>query len=177
MVGGRYLKNGGTKKTHVGIHTAYRGIKGLACNSVKDKQIALLIVVHVGLHCWLSPSSLFVVVSRHRFSSSSLSSWLLCNWLSSSSGMAIMMMTIIIIIIMDGCCTWLRLFVCLFIHSFVHPFVCSFIHSFIRLSVRSFVCLCLFGPSSFTTPRNLFVIHNLITVFDVVNVVVIVSSS
>ena len=90
------------KKTHVGIHTAYRGIKGLACISVKDKQIALLIVVHVGLHCWLSPSSLFVVVSRHRFSSSSLSSWLLCNWLSSSSGMGIMMMMIIIIIIMDG---------------------------------------------------------------------------
>jgi hypothetical protein len=69
MVGGRYLKNGGTKKTHVGIHTVYRGIKGLACISVKDKQIALLIVVHVGLHCWLSPSSLFVVVGRHHFPS------------------------------------------------------------------------------------------------------------
>ena len=50
------------QKNHVGIYTAYRGIKGLACNSVKDKQIALLIVVHVGLHCWLSPSLLFVVI-------------------------------------------------------------------------------------------------------------------
>ena len=69
MVGGRYLRNGGTKKTHVGIHTAYRGIKGLACNSVKDKKIALLIVVNVGLHCWLSPSSLFVVVGCHLFPS------------------------------------------------------------------------------------------------------------
>ena len=69
MVGGRYLKNGGTNKTNVGIHTVCRGIKGLACISVKDKQIALLIVVHVGLHCWLLPSSLFVVVGRHHFSS------------------------------------------------------------------------------------------------------------
>ncbi len=69
MVGCRYLKNGGTKKTHVGIHTTYRGIEGLACNSVKDKQIALLIVVHVGLHCRLLPLLLFVVVGRHHFSS------------------------------------------------------------------------------------------------------------
>jgi hypothetical protein len=93
------------QKTYVGIHTAYRGIYRLACNSVKDKQIALLIVVLVCLHCWLSLSSSFVVVHGHRLSSSSLSSWLLCNWLSSSSGMAIMMIMIIIIIIMDGCCT------------------------------------------------------------------------
>jgi hypothetical protein len=57
------------QKNHVGIYTAYRGIKGLACNFVKDKQIALLIVVHVGIHCWLLPSLLFVVVGRHHFSS------------------------------------------------------------------------------------------------------------
>ncbi len=69
MVGGRYLKHDGTKKTHVGIHTAYRGIKGLTCNFFKDKQIALLIVFHVVLHCWLSPLLLFVVVGRQHFSS------------------------------------------------------------------------------------------------------------
>ena len=113
MVGGRYLRNGGTKNVCRNSYCLQRNLRGALQFCQKQANFIAHCVV-VCLHCWLLPLSLFIVVSRCPLSSFVLFVHCLCC-LSSLFFAAFVIfcchcLSLLLFVVVVGlccCCCWL----------------------------------------------------------------------